>query len=873
MPGYEVAPVISGTQSRDIDDCFTLLLGRSPDTEAVHRHVSSELELVLREVLRSEEFRTQVLPPLLLREVLPQERISGAPSLRLIDWAQRRLPIGPAARIMAGAARSWTELLESVLSDPCWASVAPELAAAGIDRLLRDRVARQPLSKTKRAVIGALDAASGVEVRGWAMDVCNKAVPVTLELFADNLFLGTVTCGELRPDVQEAAGGDGKCGFSFRIPASRRASFAGGRLLIAVDSVSRERVGNGVRVSADLAEGFDILTSTRVEVAQLRELLQRIEARLPDLGRLASVPLEAYGEYWERFYRPAPDVLSTQRSLSSASLFRPLICVVLPTWNSNPLLLRKALDSVRSQTYERWELIVTDDASQPSEELRQLRRQHADDSRIRWLEAAEHTGIARNTNRGLAAASGEYVAFLDHDDELAPEALFEVVRALQERRYALVYSDEDRIEEEGGRLVHHTPFFKPGFDRDLLLSMNYICHLVVLRRDVIEAVGGLRPGFEGAQDHDLLLRVSERLETADIRHIPRILYHWRVTPGSVSRTPSATETIQSHIVTAVQDHLARSGCAAEVEAHADPIGAARPFATRVRWRLPPVAPAVSVIIPTRDRIDLLRPCVESVLGSAPRYPGPLEVLIVDNDSAEPASHEYFAHLAETPRVRVTRFRGAFNWSAINNSAAREAHGEVLIFLNNDTVVLTPDWCTELTANALREDVGAVGARLLYADGTLQHAGVVLGVEGVAGHDCVGEAPERGGYFGRTHLQRSTLAVTGACLATRRRLFEQVGGFDEVNLKVAFNDIDYCLRLRSAGYRIVYNPFAVLYHFESKSRGFDLSEAKQARHRTEAATFRRRWSQIVDCDPLYNPHFERFARPFDRLRAPPEQHHG
>jgi GT2 family glycosyltransferase len=179
----------------------------------------------------------------------------------------------------------------------------------------------------------------------------------------------------------------------------------------------------------------------------------------------------------------------------------------------------------------------------------------------------------------------------------------------------------------------------------------------------------------------------------------------------------------------------------------------------------------------------------------------------------------------------------------------------------------------LTANALREDVGAVGARLLYADGTLQHAGVVLGVEGVAGHDCVGEAPERGGYFGRTHLQRSTLAVTGACLATRRRLFEQVGGFDEVNLKVAFNDIDYCLRLRSAGYRIVYNPFAVLYHFESKSRGFDLSEAKQARHRAEAATFRRRWSQIVDCDPLYNPHFERFARPFDRLRAPPEQHHG
>jgi GT2 family glycosyltransferase len=856
-------------ESRDVDDCFTLLLGRLPDVESIRQCVSSELDTVLRELMQSEEFRTQILTPLLLREPLPQERIAGAPSFRLIDWAQRKLPIGAAARTMAGASRSWTHLLESLLSDPCWATVAPALAAAGIDRVLRERLESQPLSKTKRSVVGALDAASCVEIRGWAMDLCNKAAPVTVEFFADNFFIGAVTSGDLRPDVQEAVGGDGKCGFHFRIPASRRASFAGGRLLIAADSVSRERIGDGIQVSADLTHGVDILTSTRGELTQLRELLQRIEARLPDLGRLASVPLEVYGEYWERFYRPAPDVLKAQRGISTAYVYRPLISVILPTWNSSSVLLEKAVDSVRSQTYEHWELVISDDASQPSDELRQLQRRHADDRRIRWIESGERAGIAGNTNRGLAAAAGEYLAFLDHDDELAPEALFEVARALQERRYALVYSDEDRIEEEGGRTVHHTPFFKPGFDRDLLLSMNYICHLVVLRRDVIEALGGLRAGFDGAQDHDLLLRASEQLDAADIRHVPRVLYHWRVTPGSVSRTPGIANTIQGHIVVAVRDHLARRGCTAEVESHVDPIGAPRPFATRVRWRLPAIAPAVSIIVPTRDRLDLLRPCVESILGSASHYPGPLEILIVDNDSTEPAAHDYFAQLAATPRVRVMRYRGAFNWSAINNCAAREAQGEVLIFLNNDTVVITPDWCTELTANALREDVGAVGARLLYADGTLQHAGVVLGVEGVAGHDSIGEAPERGGYFGRSHLQRSALAVTGACLATRHRLFEQVGGFDEVNLKVAFNDIDYCLRLRSAGYRVVYNPFSVLYHFESKSRGFDLSDAKQARHRAEAATFRRRWGPIVDADPLYNLHFERFARPFDRLRAPPE----
>jgi len=341
-----------------------------------------------------------------------------------------------------------------------------------------------------------------------------------------------------------------------------------------------------------------------------------------------------------------------------------------------------------------------------------------------------------------------------------------------------------------------------------------------------------------------------------------------VTPGSVSRTPALALTIQENIVAVVQEHLARVAPGARAEAHSDLLGAARVFATRVRWPLPAAAPCVSIIIPTRDRLDLLRPCVEGILRSAPRYPGPLDLIVVDNDSAEAASREYLKALSESAQARVIPFRGPFNWSAINNHAARQARGEVLIFLNNDTVVLAEDWCAELTANALRPEVGAVGARLLYQDGTLQHAGVVLGVEGVAGHDSVGEAPERGGYFGRSHVQRSAAAVTGACLATRRELFEHIGGFDEIHLKVAFNDIDYCLRLARAGYRIVYNPFAVLYHFESKSRGYDLSESKVARNRAEAAAFRSRWRAIVDRDPYYNPHFERYARPFDRLGAPP-----
>ena len=854
--------------SRDVEDCFALFLGRPPDGEAAARCVNVELGAVLAELLQSPEFQARVLTPLLLRETLSHEAGGVSPPLRLIDWAQRRLPLEPAARSSAGAARAWGELLELLLAERGLTALAPSLMEAGIDEVLRERVERSALAGIRRSVMGAIDAASALEIRGWAVDLCDKSVPVNVEFYADNMFIGAVTCLDSRPDVREAVGGEGNYGFCFKIPTARRESFTGGRFLTAIDAVSRERIGVSTLVHADLTRGLDILSTTRSELAQLRELLQRIESRLPDLGRIASVPLDAYGDYWQRFYQPAPDVLAAQRVAARGFGFRPLISVILPTWNSDVRLLAKAIDSVLAQTYEHFELIVTDDASALNESFRQLLGGLERDARVRCIASSTRSGIALNTARGIAAANGEYVAFLDHDDELAPEALFEVVRALQERRFALVYSDEDRIEEDSlGRTRHHTPFFKPAFDPELLRAMNYICHFVVLRRELAMSAEP-SAALDGAQDHDLLLRATERLAADEIRHIARILYHWRVTPNSVSRSPELSQAIQMNTVAVVQQHLSRCRLPAAVEPHADPVGSNRHFATRVRWKLPPQAPAVSIVIATRDRLDLLRPCIESIQRSSAHYPGTLEIVIADNDSTEPATQSFLTHLEGTGAARIVAVPGEFNWSAINNAAAAAASGEVLIFLNNDTVVLAEDWCAELVANALRAEVGAVGARLLYEDGTLQHAGVVLGVEGVAGHDSVGEVPERGGYFGRSHLQRSAAAVTGACLATRKRVFEEVGGFDAANLKVAFNDIDYCLRLRGAGYRVVYNPFAVLYHFESKSRGLDLTQDKAARHRTEAATFRARWAAIVDADPYYNAHFERHARPFDRLRAPP-----
>ena len=852
--------------SRDVVDCFSLFLGRSPDSVACVRHANGQLSDLLVDVLRTQEFRSRILSAVLLRRPLPHEQMAPSPPFRLIDWAQQRLPLDTGTRRILGGARSWAQMLEVLLSDPGLTALAPDLDAAGICPVLRERVRSGPLAEVQRAVVGAVDVASAAEVRGWAVDLCDNSVPVTLEFYAGSVFLGAVACSEQRADVREVVGGTGKYGFKFRVASNHRNVFAAGTEIRAVDSLSRVQIGMSSVVYADIAKGSDILSATRGELAQIRLTLERIEARLPELSRAASVALESYDQYWERFYRPSPDVLAEQRSRSTALRYRPLVTVIMPTSGTAPALLQESIRSVKDQTYDHWELIVAIDPA--ADHIRLLQRQYAGEPRIRWIAITAGGRRTEDINKCLAEAGGDYVALLDHEIELAPEALFSVASATQEHRWGLIYSDEDRIEKDAcGHDVHHTPFFKPGWDPDLLLAMNYICHFVIIRREVVSALDGLR--VDDDSQYDLVLRVAAYLPAADIVHIPRILHHWRVTPESVAASAGSSESsAQKALVGAVERHLKRLDFAATVESHNDPVGAPRKFATRVHWHLPSPAPTVSIIIPTRDRVDLLRPCIESILRSAAAYPGQLELLIVDNDSAEELTRSYFASLADRPQVRIIPAPGPFNWSAINNAAARKALGEVLIFLNNDTVVLTDDWCVELAANVMRNDVGAAGARLLYAKGTIQHGGVLLGIEGVADHESVGEAPQVGGYFGRSHLLRSAMAVTGACLATRRSLFEQLGGFDEAALKIEFNDVDYCLKLRQAGYRVVYNPFAVLYHFESESRGRELSEAQQTRHRSEVTTFRGRWGTLVDNDPYYNPHFERYARPFDRLRSPP-----
>jgi GT2 family glycosyltransferase len=432
---------------------------------------------------------------------------------------------------------------------------------------------------------------------------------------------------------------------------------------------------------------------------------------------------------------------------------------------------------------------------------------------------------------------------LDHDDQLARHALLEVVLALERRPGAvLVYSDEDKL---GPAADRKDPHFKPDFDPDRLLAQCYLGHFVVARTARVREVGGFRQGYEGSQDHDLWLRLTDTIQAGDVVHIPWVLYHWRESGESTAARTDAKPYAAEAGLAAVRNALERRGLSAAAEPHALVRNA-----YRVRWLLPD-PPPVSIIVPTRDAVHLLETCVLNLLKRT-RYPE-FELLIVDNDSKEPETRAFFERIvADEPRVRVVSYRGRFNFAAINNFAVDKAQGEVIALVNNDVEPIQREWLREMVAQACRLEIGCVGAKLLYPDGTIQHAGVILGVGGVAGH-ARKHLPDRGdGYFGRTHLTHSVSAVTGACLVVRKELYQAVGGMDADRLPVAFNDVDLCLKIQALGKRNLMVPDAILYHRESASRGSDQDPSKIERFRGEIETMKERWGPKLTADPYYNP---------------------
>lgn len=551
-----------------------------------------------------------------------------------------------------------------------------------------------------------------------------------------------------------------------------------------------------------------------------------------------------YNNYttWVRRYDTlTPEIRNRIAQRAAALTDQPLISVVMPTYNPNPGWLREAIESVRAQIYPNWELCIADDAS-PSAEVRAILKSYSEsDPRIKVVFRPQNGHISAASNSALELVSGPWVALMDHDDLLPADALFWVADCIAANPgVQLIYSDEDKADESGFRFG---PYFKPDWNVDLFRSQNMFSHLGVLSTELMRSVGGFRVGMEGSQDWDLVLRCIERVDARQIRHIPRVLYHWRVHSESTARSMSAKPYAALAGERALNEHFQRTGVRATAE-HLD-------FGYRVRYALPDVLPLVSVIIPTRNALQLTRQCVESIL-SRTTYSN-YEIVIVDNGSDDPATLAWFKQIAaEKPNVRVLRDDRDFNYSALNNGAVPSANGELLALVNNDIEVITPDWLSEMVSLAVQPGVGAVGARLWYPNRTLQHAGVILGIGGIAAHAHRGMPVGREGYAGRAALIQSFSAVTAACLVIRKQHYLAVGGLDEVNLRESFNDIDFCLRLREAGLRNVWTPYAELFHYESATRSKNMSPKRQAQFQEESAYMHKRWGDLLQNDPAYSP---------------------
>jgi len=627
------------------------------------------------------------------------------------------------------------------------------------------------------------------------------------------------------------------------------------------DGRVRHRLGQIVRDRGETEEAFAHFAAAAADRAVREEALAALRKLAIELGRRAEYMELArkFPSTYQLWLDEHHELDEEDRPAIAARIagmaVHPRFSVVLPVYNPALEFLDAAIRSVRDQIYPHWELCIADDASTDPAVRALIERHMAEDPRIKAVFRAENGHIAAASNSGLEIATGTHVGFLDHDDLFSEHALYVMAEALNEHPDAeLVYSDHDLVDEFGTR---HNPYFKGGWDLDLFYVHNYVCHLAVYRLDRVRAVGGFRLGTHGSQDWDLTLRVIEQIEPRHIHRVPFILYHWRAIAGSTAADPNAKPYSTVAALRALRDHFERIGVKAGVEETA--------AGYRVRRPLPDPAPRVSVIVPTKDRLDFLKPCIEGVL-TGTDYPGEVEVLIVDNGSTDPDTLAYMEMLERAGRARVQRAPGPFNYAALNNDAVRLTTGTILCFLNNDTEPLERDWLAEMVVQAVRPEVGAVGAKLYYRDGTVQHTGVVTGLGGIAGHHHLGLTRDDPGYYARARAIHAAAAVTGACLVMRRAVFDAVGGFDAENFHVNFNDVDLCLKINAAGYRVLMNPHAELHHYESASRGIYLTPHKKMLLETEGDRLWAKWGRSLLEDPFYNPNLS-LSHPFHLAEEP------
>ncbi|MFT7278013.1 MAG: glycosyltransferase involved in cell wall biosynthesis [Gammaproteobacteria bacterium] len=585
-------------------------------------------------------------------------------------------------------------------------------------------------------------------------------------------------------------------------------------------------------------EGWDAPLLAHLIMAGLNEGRIYNEYVQPKADQTNADPYQAW-----RLNNEKDNFLEIQSDLTQFK-HQPTISIVVPVYNPEKELLVECIESVRKQSYTNWQLCLADDCS-PHEHVREVLEYYQSlDSRISVVFREQNGHISQASNSALEVATGEWVALLDHDDELSQHALYEVVKVLNEKPETLfIYSDEDKINEQGNRC---DPHFKSSWNLDLLYSQNYVSHLGVYKTDIISKIGGFRKGYEGSQDYDLLLRYSREIDHKKIVHIPKVLYHWRMVEGSTALGHGEKSYTTEAGIKALEDHFKVLNKAVIVEQgkHAN--------IYKVNWPATDSQgdePLVSLIIPTYNGYEITKQAIDSILDKT-TYQN-YEILLVDNNSNDPTALEYFEELDKHEKVTVLRYPYPFNYSAINNFAAKQAKGEVIGLVNNDVEVINPEWLTEMTSHALREDVGCVGAKLYFHNDTIQHAGVIIGIGGVAGHSHKHFKRTDSGYFSRLNIVQNLSAVTAACLLVRKTVFDEVNGLNEEDLTVAFNDVDFCLKVQAVGYRNLWTPYAELYHYESITRGAEDNPVKIARFNKEVEYMTTTWSTDKKIDPCYS----------------------
>lgn len=685
-----------------------------------------------------------------------------------------------------------------------------EISADELDELIKENLVEYHLDRVEILYDTML------EIQGWVVDQ-RGSVEVTVHQEDASLLDCRISRGR-RPDVVERRNLD--------------------------EEYKTQEIG--FRISAALPEikGGEIIlhfcgdSVTKTYTIDIEELRKQNKPK-GFLSRLFGKESVAEGGYEAWLARHKVDKRTLRRQKHSAFAQKPLISIVIPLYCTPLPYLKELLESVRRQSYENWQLCLADGS--PDDKAKEFIEKHyGREKRIVYRKLEENGGISVNTNEAVALAAGEYLMLCDHDDTLEPDALYEIVKAINDTGADVLYTDEDKVSMDGRH--YFDPNFKPDFNLFRLRENNYICHIFVVKKSLTDETGLLRSEFDGAQDFDFILRCCEKAQK--ITHIPKVLYHWRCHMDSTAADPSSKAYAYEAGRKAVREHYQRLGIDAKVE-----------MTERPGWYRSHVKvqgnPLISVIIPNKDHTDDLELCLFSMTRKS-TYRN-YEILIVENNSEKEETFEYYRKLPDRyPKARVLTWEKEFNYSAINNFAAREAKGEYLLFLNNDVEILTPDWMEEMLQNCQQENVAAVGAKLYYPDDTIQHAGVVLGLGGIAGHIMCRASKEDPGYFGRMISVQEISAVTAACMMVKKSDFDAVGGLDET-FQVAFNDIDLCMKFRAAGKKIIFTPYAELYHYESKSRGLEDTPEKQFRFDKEVKRFQEKWAQQLEMeDPYYSP---------------------